>query len=536
MPKSLPKKKSPAFDTQHSWMPQAVAALAVLALLVIAALIRWYRLPEQLAFTYDQGRDFYVLQQITRSDFTLVGPTTGIAGFFLGPFYYYVLLPGFMLSAGNPLGVMIWLLAITVVSYTLFYFIMVPMVGTAWALTALWWLALNPGAIDQSRAIWNPTLVVPTVLVAVFGLVYSRHWPWLLLLSGLAFGLALQTELAYTLFLLPLLGGWLLWHSPWLSLPKPYSWKIIFITCACVAVTLLPQAMFDVRNQAIMTKSIIRELGDDTKKVPFIKVWRERPIQIYFELKRVMTNDAPGEPVILAGLIGALGLSLWVAWRNQPTKAAAVAAPLTTQLSATSLSAWNLSLRPLIWLWWGYLLLPLVAQLLHRGNYGNFFNYYISAHYLPLIALSIIGLAALPKPKIWITITILVTGIICWRYSALFQPNTLDFALPHQVTALLSLRTHPVQAGPVAVDVFVPNLLPSNYQYLNEWLAQTNQTTPIDFGEKGHTQYFLLYEPASGDGPREEFKRWYKRHQLQANCIPLNTFGIIRTEYCQRKI
>lgn len=64
---------------------------------------RIYRLNDLLGFYYDSARDALVVYEIIRNGkFTLIGPTTGIEGIFLGPFYYYLLAPGYLLGNGNP--------------------------------------------------------------------------------------------------------------------------------------------------------------------------------------------------------------------------------------------------------------------------------------------------------------------------------------------------------------------------------------------------------------------------------------------------
>src|SRR5690606_27314569 len=117
-------------------------------------------------FTYDQGRDMYVLQAITRGDFTLIGPTTGLPGVFLGPLTYYFYLPGFILGNGSPFAVVKWgLILITLVS-PLFFFILKRQVGLTLALTGYLIFILTPGAFEEARQIWNPSLVVPMLLIS----------------------------------------------------------------------------------------------------------------------------------------------------------------------------------------------------------------------------------------------------------------------------------------------------------------------------------------------------------------------------------
>ena len=63
--------------------------------------------------TYDIGRDLLELKRITETgDLPLIGPTTGLRGLFYGPWWYYMLLPAFYVSSGNPKGVELFLVLI----------------------------------------------------------------------------------------------------------------------------------------------------------------------------------------------------------------------------------------------------------------------------------------------------------------------------------------------------------------------------------------------------------------------------------------
>src|SRR5258708_2625696 len=70
--------------------------------------LRLWNIQNSLYFIYDQGRDAVKLAELLRGQITLIGPTTGISGLFLGPLWYYINVPGFLLTHGNPMGLAIW--------------------------------------------------------------------------------------------------------------------------------------------------------------------------------------------------------------------------------------------------------------------------------------------------------------------------------------------------------------------------------------------------------------------------------------------
>src|SRR5476651_1653412 len=71
----------------------------VLATFALRSLYLW----RDFVFVYDQGRDALKVQEILQGHLTLIGPTTGLFGVFLGPFYYYLLAPLYWLGQGNPI-------------------------------------------------------------------------------------------------------------------------------------------------------------------------------------------------------------------------------------------------------------------------------------------------------------------------------------------------------------------------------------------------------------------------------------------------
>ena len=72
-----------------------------LVFLVIGLFFRFYNLDDRLYFIYDQGRDALQIERLISGDFTLVGPSTGINGLFLGPLWYYLGIPGYLIGKGN---------------------------------------------------------------------------------------------------------------------------------------------------------------------------------------------------------------------------------------------------------------------------------------------------------------------------------------------------------------------------------------------------------------------------------------------------
>src|SRR3990170_7516702 len=91
-------------------------------ILSLAFIIRIYRLNDLLGFYYDQGRDALVIWDFWHNGkLFLVGPTTGIAGIFRGPWYYWLIAPAYLIGGGDPVWPAIFLATLSVVALIFIY-------------------------------------------------------------------------------------------------------------------------------------------------------------------------------------------------------------------------------------------------------------------------------------------------------------------------------------------------------------------------------------------------------------------------------
>ncbi|KKQ76413.1 MAG: hypothetical protein US97_C0009G0012, partial [Microgenomates group bacterium GW2011_GWF1_38_5] len=96
--------------------------LLLTIVLIAAFYIRIYRIDDLLGFYYDQGRDALVIWRLWHEGkLFLIGPVTGLAGIFLGPFYYYLIAPLYLIGGGDPVVVSIFLAALSVVALLFLY-------------------------------------------------------------------------------------------------------------------------------------------------------------------------------------------------------------------------------------------------------------------------------------------------------------------------------------------------------------------------------------------------------------------------------
>jgi hypothetical protein len=482
--------------------------LIVVALWLVGLFFRVYQLQNVMTFSFDQGRDMVELTKIMAGDITLVGPTTGIAGFFLGPFYFYALLPGFILGGGSPVALGYWVALVASLVVPFSYLILKDHTNRWLAIVGALVFAFLPGSINEARVIWNPTLAVPVLVISWWLLFRSKMQAWLLVPSLFLYALSLQTELAYTIFLGPIYLWWIGLHSPFFA--KKYQWKVILVAIFAAATTLLPQLLFEAKHGMVMTNSIVAEVTSGKPLPPYTVLWQERPVFLANVLQdQLFGNYRMTRPLFIL-LLMTLG---WVAFKVRKAE--------HRFLVLASV-------------------LPLLGMMAWRGNNGNLFPYYLNPHYLAVCLTVMVAIFLVSHRRWQLMITAFVVGITFGAFYKtaliIYNPNFHQYSYAHQLSAYEYARAQ-TTSNPPTLEVFVPNLRPVQYTYLNEWYAKKRNVVPaqINSNATGDQNVVLIYEPAFVGGSLMEFRSWYKKHRTDSECQTEQTFGIINVEPCVRK-
>ena len=156
--------------------------ILLLLILVVSIFLRFYNLKDSLMFQGDQGRDALVVANIFKNhDPVFIGPVTSIGNMYLGPFYYYFMLPFLRLTYPSPMGPVYAVAAVGVLTVILFYFLMRKIFDRHSVLLATIFLALSHTAVNLSRFSWNPNLA-PFFSLLMFYFTYlawkkdERYW------------------------------------------------------------------------------------------------------------------------------------------------------------------------------------------------------------------------------------------------------------------------------------------------------------------------------------------------------------------------
>lgn len=128
-----------------------------LLILFIGLFLRIYKLEELFGYGHEQDLQAWIVKDVlVDRHLRLIGQETSISGLFIGPLYYYTLIPFFALFSMNPLASYIPITLISLATLTSVYFVVTKLYGKTPGLVAALIYAASPTIIFLDR--W----VVPT--------------------------------------------------------------------------------------------------------------------------------------------------------------------------------------------------------------------------------------------------------------------------------------------------------------------------------------------------------------------------------------
>lgn len=446
--------------------------------LLVGTFIRVYRTGSILGFYFDQGRDANVVWDLIHSGkFFLIGPTTGIAGIFRGPFYYYLITPFYWLGGGNPVWPAVFLALTTIVAVVVTYYLGAKFHSRSAGLFAAIITSLSFYMMLASRWLSNPTpmILLSVLLVWMMYLVtQGKKWAWPVI-AFIAGSSLFHFGSAGELFYFTALLIFFLWQAKRGSLP---SGKILLASAIALFVTAAPLIFFDLRHDGILRNNILKFfVADKSFKISFWQVAGTRLKFIYdtFVVKLFLEQKFP-EKLLLSG-VGLMFLRfLPKLWKSTGVK---ILALLLGSLC--------------------------VGLLFFQGNEGNIYDYYLTGYYMIFILLFAIVLAEAWKKhfgKVFVLVFLFFfiksNLVIDWyKISAGYDgPGTI--VLGNQLQSIDWIYK---DAGgrQFNVDVYVPPVIPHSYDYLFRWYGGR-----VKGYEPEANQIPLLYTLVEDDPPHPD--------------------------------
>lgn len=176
--------------------------IALIGVLLVAAILRFYRIADLTEFLGDQGRTgMEILRDWRGRTLPLVGPTV-LSGEYLGPAFYYIMAPAFILGRFHPLSAALWTATIGVAAVGVLWWIGKELWGwPAAAMVAFLW-AVSPQIVSSDRVLWEPNLIPFFAFSFVLGVLKMRKRASFLwgVVTGSALGIIIQLQYPAFLF------------------------------------------------------------------------------------------------------------------------------------------------------------------------------------------------------------------------------------------------------------------------------------------------------------------------------------------------
>lgn len=228
--------------------------IALVIVLLIFFFLRFYLIQQRLLFGWDQARDAQVVSQVLSGKPTLIGPRVlGPDKFFLGPYFYYLLTPFYLITRGSPTAMIWFLICYNLMFVGLFWLIIKKTFFTKAAFFSLLLWALNPSFIKNDIISWNPVLVPLIVIITWYWcyLALKRENGFIWLLLGLTLGLGVNFHFQIIfLICFVVLFFWL--NKQVLSLKK------VFLSMVGFLVSFSPLFLFDLRHNFLNSQLLIK--------------------------------------------------------------------------------------------------------------------------------------------------------------------------------------------------------------------------------------------------------------------------------------
>jgi len=356
----------------------------MVGLLLIAGFLRLYRIEESLQFLGDQGRDALLVARIFKQgDPVFIGPVTSIGNMYLGPLYYYFMLPWLWLSYPSPVGPAVAVAILGTLTVLVVYLFGREIFGKRAAGIAAFFVAINAVAIAHSRFSWNPNpepLVATLMMWAIYRAVTKSGWYWI----GVSICFAILTQLHY-MALLTLVTAGLVWLYQLIILYRSKSihkqssnkktfWLATVLSILIFLLSLTPLVLFDLKHGGVNLRAfqdlmggqnaISQPTGEGLEKIGSI-LQATHGRSLYILLDTQIGADWNRNTIFLLGLIALTIFALYRDRRRLPLGLGLIALWIGVTILGTSAYSHSiydhyiLFALPAVWLFFGWLLASL---------------------------------------------------------------------------------------------------------------------------------------------------------------------------------
>lgn len=236
-----------------------------LLILLVALILRIYRLDYLTTFGRDQGIDFLSIRDmIINHKLTLIGIKVSIADFFQGPVYLYMLAPIFYLMKLDPLAGAFTSVFLSLLTLLTLYYVIYKIFNIRAAIIATSFFAVSPQLVMFGNTPLYQNFTPLFILLGVWSL--YRGGDLFIFLSGLFVGIGMELHFLVISLMLTIFI-YLLTHK---------NIKSIAFYFLGLLVSASPTTLFEVRHNFLNLHLLLNYFGTSHTSSSFFSVWIER--------------------------------------------------------------------------------------------------------------------------------------------------------------------------------------------------------------------------------------------------------------------
>lgn len=212
---------------------------------------------QSVFFGFDQGLDIILVKQlVVDHSLSLVSRYSGLQGVLMGPLWTWFLSIPFFISGGNPAANVAFLAFFSVGCSYLTYLVLAKSLGKAIALISLLFCLFAPFFMTNSQIVLSPHPLTYIFVFYIFFIyeIFFQNKSHLLPILGLLTGIFFQFEIAFAIFTIPPIIFFIIRSIKSGKIPPL---KFLALGTVFFLITFLPQLVFDLRHEFLISKSLL---------------------------------------------------------------------------------------------------------------------------------------------------------------------------------------------------------------------------------------------------------------------------------------
>ncbi len=273
-----------------------VKTLLILLIFINLFLSAYWLLQGDIHYDVDVSRDFLVMDDIVKNNhFTLLGPHSGaIPGIFHGPLWFYINLPVFLISGGNPLAIGWFWFGLSVIFLFIVFWVAKNLFGFKVALLSTLLFSVN-SIVNSSiglKNFYNPygaVFLSPVFFWLFIKYITTTQFKYLIF-TLFVLGLIIQFQMAFGIPILFAITLFLIYFA----FKKQKLWH--FFSYFILLIPLSSFIIFDLKHDGLQFRALVSYLSE-TGKISdnFIYILKMRINELAFNF---FDQLAPGKNII----------------------------------------------------------------------------------------------------------------------------------------------------------------------------------------------------------------------------------------------